>query len=35
VKKLDEGEYEIAVELDPVQYKQDLEGLVVSRSKFL
>lgn len=30
-----EEEYEISVELDPVQYKQDLEMLVVSKSKFL
>jgi hypothetical protein len=34
-KKVDEGEYEVKVEIDPVQYKQDLEGIVVTRAKFI
>jgi hypothetical protein len=35
-KKIGEDhDYELSVELDPVQYKQDLEKLVVSKSKFI
>jgi len=30
-----EGEYEVKVEIDPVQYKEDLEGIVVTRAKFI
>jgi hypothetical protein len=35
LRKIDEGEYEVKVEMDPVQYKEDLEGIVVTRAKFI